>query len=224
MLTIAHRGYHAQLPENTLESFDAAVDLRCDGIETDIRLDADGLPVLIHDRVLPDGTEVAALSRPQLAHRLGHEVPTLDEALARHADVLWLLEIKTPAATPATIDIVRRFLPSRRMLVISFWHTVAAEVARQVPVECGVLVCHRPLDVAALHPTWRPGSGGVGTIVWNYEFLDAAALETARTRGLRNFVYGVGPPVDHQQCRAWAADAVITDYPNYCVARHAEGS
>src|SRR5262245_23075209 len=123
MLTIAHRGFHAAIPENTMEAFDAAVALGCDGIETDIRLSADGLPVLVHDRVLPDGQEVSALTRAELSRRLGYEVPTLDEALARHANVLWLLEIKAPAAAPATIEAVQRRLRSRRMMVISFWHT-----------------------------------------------------------------------------------------------------
>lgn len=215
MLLIAHRGYHAELPENTLAAFDAAVALGVDGIETDIRLSADGLPVLIHDRVLPNGIEVASLTRAELADRLGHDVPTLDEALERHCDVLWLLEIKARAALPATVSIVERFLETRRMMVISYWHTVAAEAARQVAVDCGVLVCHRPVDVGAMHPAWQPGPGGIGTIVWNYEFVDDVAIEAARARGLKSFVYGVGPAADHQQCRIWGMDGVITDYPRH---------
>lgn len=215
MLLIAHRGYHAESPENTLAAFDAAVDLGVDGIETDIRLSADGLPVLIHDRVLPDGVDVASLTRAELELRLGHAVPTLDEALGRHAGVLWLLEIKAPAALPATVDIVQRFLSTRRMMVISFWHTVSAAVARQAAVDCGVLVCHRPMDVAAMHPAWQPAPGGVGTIVWNYEFVDVVAIEAARARGLKSFVYGVGPAADHRQCGIWGVDGVITDYPRH---------
>jgi glycerophosphoryl diester phosphodiesterase len=215
MLLIAHRGYHAEVPENTLAAFDAAAALGVDGIETDIRLSADGLPVLIHDRVLPDGRYVASLTRDELQRELGHAVPTLDEALRRQRDILWLLEIKAPEATAATVDLVRRHLPTHRLLVISFWHTVAAEVARRVPVDCGVLVCHRPVDVGATHPAWSAQPGGVGAIVWNYEFVDAAAIDAARSRGLKNFVYGVGPPADHQQCRDWGVDGVITDYPRF---------
>src|SRR5262249_3557646 len=50
MLILGHRGYHATVPENTLEAFAQALALGADGIETDIRLSADELPILFHDR------------------------------------------------------------------------------------------------------------------------------------------------------------------------------
>ncbi len=50
-----------------------------DGIETDIRLSADGEPILFHDRLAPNGRAVAALSRIELQETTGHEIPTLDE-------------------------------------------------------------------------------------------------------------------------------------------------
>ncbi|MBE6574994.1 MAG: hypothetical protein E7654_01820 [Ruminococcaceae bacterium] len=45
----AHRGFRSQYPENTLEAFQAALDLGVDQIETDIRVSMDGELVLIHD-------------------------------------------------------------------------------------------------------------------------------------------------------------------------------
>ena len=42
-LVLSHRGYHVEHPENTLDAFRAAIDLQVDGIETDIRLTADGV-------------------------------------------------------------------------------------------------------------------------------------------------------------------------------------
>lgn len=49
---IAHRGYAAAFPENTLVSMAAALDSGAVYIETDIQLTADGIPVLFHDRDL----------------------------------------------------------------------------------------------------------------------------------------------------------------------------
>jgi len=49
---IAHRGYAAAFPENTLVSMAAALDCGAHYIETDIQLTADGIPVLFHDRNL----------------------------------------------------------------------------------------------------------------------------------------------------------------------------
>src|SRR5258708_4377063 len=81
MLILSHRGYHETVPENTLEAFEQAVALGVDGIETDIRLSADGLPILFHDRTTSDGRSVAALSRAELSELVGYPVPTLGEAL-----------------------------------------------------------------------------------------------------------------------------------------------
>ena len=44
-----HRGYCAKYPENTLVSFEAAIDLGVDRIEFDVWLTRDGVPVIMHD-------------------------------------------------------------------------------------------------------------------------------------------------------------------------------
>jgi len=48
-LIIAHRGASSHAPENTLAAFQAATDAGADGVEFDVRLAADGVPVVIHD-------------------------------------------------------------------------------------------------------------------------------------------------------------------------------
>lgn len=45
---IAHRGYSAVAPENTMEAFRRAVDAGAHAIETDLRLSRDGVVVLMH--------------------------------------------------------------------------------------------------------------------------------------------------------------------------------
>ena len=49
VLVEGHRGYCAKYPENTLISFEGAMDLGVDGFEFDIWLTADKVPVLMHD-------------------------------------------------------------------------------------------------------------------------------------------------------------------------------
>lgn len=46
---IAHRGDTSQYPENTLEAFSAAKEAGADGIELDIHVTSDGVPVIHHD-------------------------------------------------------------------------------------------------------------------------------------------------------------------------------
>lgn len=45
----AHRGASKLAPENTMEAFKLAYEMGADGIETDVQLTKDGVPVLIHD-------------------------------------------------------------------------------------------------------------------------------------------------------------------------------
>jgi glycerophosphoryl diester phosphodiesterase len=49
---IAHRGYSAKAPENTLASLEAAVAAGADAVEFDLHTAACGTPVLFHDAVL----------------------------------------------------------------------------------------------------------------------------------------------------------------------------
>jgi glycerophosphoryl diester phosphodiesterase len=49
---IAHRGANMHAPENTRSAFDLALSYPVDGLETDIQMTRDGIPVLYHDRTL----------------------------------------------------------------------------------------------------------------------------------------------------------------------------
>lgn len=51
-LIIGHRGASAVAPENTLGAFGEAIAVGADGIEFDVRLTRDGVPVIIHDSTL----------------------------------------------------------------------------------------------------------------------------------------------------------------------------
>ena len=51
-LILGHRGASAHAPENTLAAFARAISDGADGIEFDVRLSRDGVPVVIHDATL----------------------------------------------------------------------------------------------------------------------------------------------------------------------------
>lgn len=211
MLVLSHRG-HPGRPENTLDAFAAAVDLGADGIETDVRLSADGLPILFHDRVLRDGHAVASLTHAQLSATVGFHVPLLDEVLARWNRIVWNVEVKVPEAADAVADILARQKHRERFLVTSFWHNVVYDVARRVDVACGVLVDHHPAtpdDALKL----LPRHALIRTIVWDFEVVDAALLDVLRDGGIRSFAYGLRGPDEHRRAVGLGLAGVITDEP-----------
>src|SRR5919108_6406677 len=55
-----HRGARGLKPENTLPSFEAALDAGVSSIETDVHLTRDGVPVLVHDALLAGAGPSAA--------------------------------------------------------------------------------------------------------------------------------------------------------------------
>ena len=127
-LVIAHRGASAEAPENTLPAFEAAVRRGADAIELDVRVTADGAPVVIHDATLDRTTDrtgpVAAHTLAELrsadagwhfTRDLGRthpyrggdaRIPTLGEVLWTFPKLTVLVEIKEPQAQEA----VRRVL------------------------------------------------------------------------------------------------------------------
>src|SRR5262249_15214132 len=110
-LVFAHRGGAALARENTIEAFDNGMALGADGIELDVRLSRDGVPVVHHDRTLDRTTAlrgpVAARDADELA-RAG--VPALASVLGRYRDARVIIELKgtDPALGSFVVDAVRR--------------------------------------------------------------------------------------------------------------------
>ena len=144
MLVLSHRGYHVAVPENTYDAFESALRLGVDGIETDLQLSADGHLILFHDRLTPDGRATASLSRSDLGAVVGYPIPTLEEVLHQYKDVLWNIEIKTPAVLEQAVALLRPWCYTRRLLITSFWHPVIEHISQRLDVDCGIVVAHRP--------------------------------------------------------------------------------
>lgn len=130
----AHRGASCCAPENTLAAFEAAVADGADGIEMDIHLSRDGVPVVIHDETLDRTTDgcgpVAAASLAQLkrldaggwfaAAFAGEPVPTLETVLATFGGRVRLnLELKEFRAGLVVLELLGHY-PEADIVVSSF--------------------------------------------------------------------------------------------------------
>jgi glycerophosphoryl diester phosphodiesterase len=98
---IGHRGYSTLYPENTLLSFQKAVEAGCSGIELDVRLTKDNKAVVIHDNTLNRTTNskgfvseftVAELKKIDVG--LKQKVPLLCEVLSTFQGIKFLIEVK----------------------------------------------------------------------------------------------------------------------------------
>jgi glycerophosphoryl diester phosphodiesterase len=136
-LRLAHRGDWRRFPENSLAALLAALEIPgCDGIEFDVRLSRDGVPVLSHDetltRVLGVRRRVNALTGSQL-EELG--VPMLEATLAAVPRRAFLdVELKGVHGR-ATVDVLTggRGPGLARAVVSSFEPASLAVVGRLAP-------------------------------------------------------------------------------------------
>lgn len=212
MLVLAHRGYHAGLPENTLAAFEAAQRLGVDGIETDVRLSVDGKPVIMHDRVTPAGRAVSAITHREIEDDCGHAVPLLAEIFDAAPALLWNIEIKRPEAWPVAAPILKQFQKTRRILVSSFRHDVVYQCAAELEVDCALLIASRPLDVGAIMAGCA-AQPRIQSIVWDYNIIDEKILQAVTARGWNNYVYGAHTPDEHAYCGTLHLRGLITDHP-----------
>ena len=184
MLRLAHRGDWRQAPENTIEAFLAAMAVAgCDGVELDVRLAADGTPVVIHDDTLsrvqgrPD--RVAALDRDALA---AAGVPSLGDVLAALPRAAFVdVELKVDAGA-ATIDVlaVARGRGLDRAVVSSF-DPVALDTVRRLAPSWPCWLIADDLAAATLGLARELGCVAVAA---DWRAIDGAAVARARTRDL----------------------------------------
>ncbi|PHV10831.1 glycerophosphodiester phosphodiesterase [Chitinimonas sp. BJB300] len=214
MQLLAHRGYHAICPENTLEAFSAALHLGFAGIETDVRVSADNEAVLFHNRVSKDGVPVAALTRKQLSETCGYTVPTLEEALQAFPNTFWNIEIKTPAAANLALPILSQYEETHRLLVTSFRHEIVLAAAELLSVECGFLSAHRPATINSLVHTALPYRN-LRTLIWDCEIVDPDILRQTNALGFHNAVYAANTAYEHTLMREFGVYALITDFPQH---------
>ena len=141
-LVFAHRGGAKLSPENTMVAFDRGLGLGADGIECDVHLSRDSVPMVIHDATLDRTTNatgpVSALTADELGRvdagyhftangefpfrGQGIGVPTLEDLLRRH-QTRTIIELKEgePALARAVIDVIRRTGAVDRVCVGSFY-------------------------------------------------------------------------------------------------------
>lgn len=216
MLCLCHRGYHAVAPENTLDAFEAAIGLGADGLETDVQLSGDGIPIMFHDRLSPDGRLVEDLPRNELSKLVGYTVPTLAETLRLFQQsprsFLWNFEMKHPNVAAPAVTAITPYLHAANILISSFWHGLIGSLSANPELRCAILLAHAPLPFNS-RPSWIPARNNVDTLVWCFDRTTQETLSQATRLGFRNFVYGAVTPADHAQLAEWGADGVITDYP-----------
>ena len=162
---IAHRGANHQAPQNTLPAFETAFAMQTDGIETDVHLTADGVPVICHNYEIDETSNGrGSISKMTLETFKSYDfgthfgeafkdtpAPTLEELLALCASQTFEIlniELKPSrendvSVVAKTIDMVKQFGLFDRLLISSFSTHMLTE-AKKVDRFCRTALLYSP--------------------------------------------------------------------------------
>src|SRR6185503_4815934 len=102
---IAHRGANREAPENTIPAFEKALAIGVGGIELDVHVTRDNVPVVHHDAVLPDGGRIDRMNSADLERRT--DAPTLSQVLTLVNGRCHLyVELKAASALMPTVELL----------------------------------------------------------------------------------------------------------------------
>ena len=228
-----------------MTGFDLGIAAGADGLELDVHLAADGIPVVHHDPDLDRCTDVtgpiAARTADELAHvdagfRFGEDagfpwrgrgvgVPTLSAVLARYSDVPLIIEIKTPSpkAPQAVVDAIRSAAAVGRVCVGSFNFDTLRAVRTIEPSLA--TSASRPEGQRALYRSWW--GLGVGRVPYRafqvpeqsgrLRVVSPRFIRAAHRANLAFQVWTVNDEADMRRLLDWGVDGLISDRPDEAV-------
>ncbi len=225
----AHRGASALAPENTLAAFRAAEAAGAGGLELDVQLSRDGVPVVLHDATVDrtsDGQgSVARLSLDELRQLdagrwfstvfAGEKIPTLQEVLFWGGRRLrFNIEIKDSAAAQAVLDLSCSY-PQISIVVSSFDYGLLQRLRCSAP--------QLPLAFLSEQPDWaaaveRAAACAAESFNPRYDYLSAELVAACRRRGLAVYPWTVDAVAELEYCMQLSVDGVFCNDPERVLA------
>jgi glycerophosphoryl diester phosphodiesterase len=231
-LNFAHRGASEIAPENTIAAFRGAVEAGADGIEFDVQLSKDNIPVVIHDEKLGRTTTGSGLVKDHTLSELqaldagswfGPEfgdtvIPTLDQVLEEFldSDLLFNIELKSgivdyPGLEQAVIDCVSRSKLGKRVIISSFNH-YSLVACRRIDPDCRTGM----LYAAGLYEPWNYarslGCYSVHPLFYHLQYPEIVA--GFKEHNLPIYAWTVNEIQYMELMVAGGIEAIITDRPH----------
>jgi glycerophosphoryl diester phosphodiesterase len=244
-IVVAHRGAPLLEPENTIPSFEAAVAAGADAVEFDVRLSAEGVPVILHDAAVDRTTDGRGLARDLTVAELARltilthgggttGVPTLERVLSRLSGRIGVdIELKQLPGEPdfdpdvdrlagATIRAIDESAFIGPVLLTSFNPFSLDAVRRIAPgVPVGLLTDPTVEVDAALGFASEHGYDWMLPPVPRVVEAGERSVARAHDVGLRVGTWNTEDPAEALMLMGWGVDAIATNDPAAIVAARA---
>lgn len=237
-LVLTHRGYgkYAEIPENTMEAFDASTKLGFSGHELDVRLTKDNVVVIIHGpdlrkttngKGLIENTTFEDIRKLDASFYLGkiggkrYEIPTLEEYIQKLGIKIFTdIEIKKPwyltsrVLEEEVIELVLKYNLQNRIIVTSFNIGSIRYIRQKYPqILTGIITSKNPRSLF-----WIP----VGVfwakpdiVVLHRGLLTKNWVKFVHSRNCGFATWGANREDDFKQYVKMGIDIIITDNMNF---------
>ncbi len=231
-LVLAHRGASAYAPENTLAAFNLAFEMGADGIELDIRLTQDGVPVVIHDDTVDRTTNGRGVVKTMTLEEIkqldtsykfdnyrGEKIPTLAEvlrAVGKRGIVnieLKSTTLKTDGIEAATLAVIQDTGTFDNVIISSFNPFALQRMFVLEPrLPRGLLYApHLPLY---LRRAWLRPLARATALHPHCSMVDAQFVAWAKSKGLRITTWTTDDPAEMKRLCDLGVNAIMTNKPD----------
>ena len=245
-LILGHRGASAYAPDNTRAAFELAVKMGADGVETDIHLTKDGIPVIQHNYTIDRNSNgsgwVEELTLDELSMLdfgswfsddfKGERILTLDECLEIADKSMSLINLELKRATvkrsaivEATMEIVKKHKMQDRVLISSFDHKLVKKAQNICPeVLTGALYDEAEVeqdniaDILADAPAYVEKLGFDFANPHIHYLVEDGLMERYHEKGIGVAVWTVDKPYIAKQCFKKGVKCIITNKPDVILA------
>ncbi len=217
MLKIGHRGAKGYEPENTLISFEKAIDLNVDGIELDVHLSLDGKIMVIHDETIDRTTNGKGYVNKLTALELKkYKIPKLIEVFDLvNRNCFINIELKGNGTARPVNDLINNYISDKKwkindFLVSSFDWKMLEEIHLLNPkIRIGVLTEEsieealafaKKINAFSIHP--------------DYILLSKENVALMQENGFEVYPWTVNSAEAIKQMKSFNVDGIISDFPD----------
>lgn len=231
-MILGHRGWSKEYPENTLLAFQKALELGINGIEFDVQMTVDQIPVIIHDYILDRTTngsgaisqttydQIRQFSASSLWLQYPTQpIPTLYDVFNLIANEFenrfYNIEIKLHDDNWRTIvdhltGSLSDYAGSHELLISSFHHDCLKYFKNAIPdVKIGLLY------EAEANEALKMALGmNAYSINLNYHFITESLIRACHDEGIHVCAWTVDQPDEIKKIASWGVDIIISNQPD----------
>lgn len=214
---IGHRGAKGYVAENTIASFQKALDLGVDGIELDVHLSADGQVMVIHDETIDRTTSKKGFVNDYTSSELQLlGIPTVTEVFELVSQRCFInVEIKDSKATKPVIKLIENYISNHNwnpnlFLISSFdWSVLQLCHSEARGISLGVLTeddltsafkFAQKINAFSIHPY--------------YQLLNEESVDLIHQNEFKIYTWTVNSEEEITFVKKLRIDGIISDFPD----------